>query len=238
MDSARADLQGEIRDLRDFIRTGLQAAAEGKEVPTELPNSDALAAETVMKYGIFICYCLACVLVTVLVTVADRFRNMCCCARDQLAAAAAECVSLREQLAAIQTKQESLEQGLDPLPGSIKELAKIVGSITANTDRAERRSILLQEQVEDLHARWNEAGQVIDEAYSRPGSAFSRPGSALGSDGFTSATHSRPGTRELAFPEPDGLALELGARPRSVQRPQSVARVEEAAEEEEEEDAP
>ena len=129
VDSARADLQGEIRDLRDFIRTGLQAAAEGKEVPTELPNSDALAAETVMKYGIFICYCLACVLVTVLVTVADRFRNMCCCARDQLAAAAAECVSLREQLAAIQTKQESLEQGLDPLPGSIKELAKIVGSI-------------------------------------------------------------------------------------------------------------
>lgn len=75
VDSARADLQGEIRDLRDFIRTGLQAAAEGKEVPTELPNSDALAAETVMKYGIFICYCLACVLVTVLVTVADRFRK-------------------------------------------------------------------------------------------------------------------------------------------------------------------
>jgi hypothetical protein len=121
------------------------------------------------------------------------------------------------------------------LPASIKELAQIVGSITANTDRAERRSQLLQEQVEDLHARWNDAGQVIDEAYSRPGSAFSRPGSALDSDGTMSASHSRPGTRELAFPEPDGLASEFGSRPKSVQRPQSqhnVSRVEEVIEEE------
>eukprot|EP01043_Picozoa_sp_COSAG02_P006184 COSAG02_NODE_174_length_31243_cov_76.084543_6_plen_950_part_00 len=147
---------------------------------------------------------------------------------------------LKEQIAALHTKQDSLEQGLDPLPASVKELAQIVGSITANTDRAERRSILLQEQVEDLHARWNDAGQVIDEAYSRPGSAFSRPGSALDSDGAVSGTHSRPGTRELAFPEApggDSTALEFSARPRSVQRPQSqhsVAPVEEAIEEEEE----
>ena len=84
----------------------------------------------------------------------------------------------------------------DPLPASIKDLAQIVGSITADATRAEKRSVILQEQVEDLHARWEEAGAVIDEAYSRPGSAFSRPGSAIESDGNISASFSRPGTRE------------------------------------------
>ena len=49
----------------------------------------------------------------------------------------------------------------DPLPASIKDLAQIVGSITADATRAEKRSVILQEQVEDLHARWEEAGAVI-----------------------------------------------------------------------------
>eukprot|EP01043_Picozoa_sp_COSAG02_P056902 COSAG02_NODE_6821_length_3342_cov_19.056429_2_plen_151_part_00 len=51
VDSARTDLQSDIRDLREFVKTGLQAAAEGKEVPTEMADSDALAADAAMKCG-------------------------------------------------------------------------------------------------------------------------------------------------------------------------------------------
>ena len=208
-EAARADSLADIEVLREFVKAGLQAAAEGKEIVTEMPDPGAEAAGSVMK--------------------------------EQLAAATADCAALREQLAAVISQQQVLERGLDPLPASIKELAQIVGSITANTDRAERRSQFLQEQVEDLHTRWNDAGHVIDDAYSRPGSAFSRPGSALDSDGTVSASHSRPGTRELAFPEPDGQMSEIGSRrPRSQQRPQSqhtVARVDEVGEEEEDDDA-
>ena len=51
VDSARTDLQSDIRDLREFVKTGLQAAAAGKEVPTEMADSDALAADAAMKCG-------------------------------------------------------------------------------------------------------------------------------------------------------------------------------------------
>ena len=49
VESARTDSQSEIEGLREFVKTGLQAAAEGKEVPTELPHPNALATEAAMK---------------------------------------------------------------------------------------------------------------------------------------------------------------------------------------------